>query len=58
MTADTTSQPEFVIEMEIKLFVARKRVQLTVQAPLRNEEGEIAGRTIQFKTTSSGGAMK
>jgi hypothetical protein len=45
--------------MEIKLFVARKRIQLTVQAPLRNhEEGDISGRTIQFKTTSSGGAMK
>jgi hypothetical protein len=58
VTADN-SQSEFVIEMEIKLFVARKRIQLTVQAPLRNhEEGDISGRTIQFKTTSSGGAMK
>ena len=56
--ADTANQPEFVIEMEIKLFVARKRIQLTVQAPLRSEDGEISGRTIQFKTTSSGGAMK
>jgi hypothetical protein len=49
---------DFAVEIEIKLFVARRRIQLTVLAINKKDNQKVVGFSVPFKTTSSGGAMR
>jgi hypothetical protein len=49
---------KFTVELEVKLYVARRRLQLTVCAASKTGDGYVGGFSVPFKTTSSGGAMK
>jgi hypothetical protein len=46
------------VELEVKMFIARRRLQISVYATNKNGDGTVGGFSVQFKTTSSGGAMR
>jgi hypothetical protein len=46
------------VEFDVKLFIARRRLQISVYATSKNGDSTVGGFSVQFKTTSSGGAMR